>query len=126
MISHLLNEDEFKALPRQIIRILALLQCDSRVRFIRFHPAPCALDIKGQLTGPEPVPIKTGYSWMDQLAAVQSTSARSSDFPALVKISLEDLARQMEGRLRGSEDPVTQAHLKDCLKEIHLILNPRN
>jgi hypothetical protein len=82
--------------------------------------------IKGQLTGPEPVPIKTGYSWMDEWVAIQSTSARSSDFPVLIKVSLEDLARRMEGGLRSSEDPVTKAHLKDCLKGIDLILNPKN
>jgi hypothetical protein len=82
--------------------------------------------IKSQLTGPEPVPIKTGYSWMDEWVAIQSTSARSSDFPVLIKVSLEDLARRMEGGLRSSEDPVTKAHLKDCLKGIDLILNPKN
>jgi hypothetical protein len=81
--------------------------------------------IKGQLTGPEPVPIKTGYSWMDEWVAIQSTSARSSDFPVLIKASLEDLAKHIEGVLQNSEDPATKAHLKDCLRGIDLILNPK-
>jgi hypothetical protein len=82
--------------------------------------------IKGQLTGPEPIPIKTGYSWMDELVAIQSTSAKSSDFPALVRAALEELAERMGGAFQEVGDPATKAHLKDCLKGIDLILNPKN
>jgi hypothetical protein len=62
---------------------------------------------------------------MDEAALLQSTSARSSDFPVLIKASLEDLAKHIEGVLQNSEDPVTKAHLKDCLRGIDLILNPK-
>jgi hypothetical protein len=82
--------------------------------------------IKGQLKGSEPIPIKTGYPWMDELVALQSASARSSNFPALVRAALEDLGEQMKGALQKAEDPATKAHLKDCLKGINLILNPKN
>jgi hypothetical protein len=82
--------------------------------------------IKSQLTGPEPVPIKTGYSWLDELAAIQSTSAKSSDFPALIRAALEELAERIGGTLQKVEDPATKAHLKDCLRGIDLILNPKN
>jgi hypothetical protein len=82
--------------------------------------------IKGQLTGPEPVVIKAGYSWMDELVAIQSTSAKSSDFPALVRAALEELAERMSSALQKAEDPATKAHFKDCLRGIDLILNPKN
>jgi hypothetical protein len=82
--------------------------------------------IRSQLTGPEPVVIKTGYSWIDELAALHSASARSSDFPALVRAALEKLAERIKGALQKVEDPPTRAHLKDCLKGIDLTLNPKN
>jgi len=76
------------------------------------------------LTGPEPVPMKTGYSWMDEAAVLSIHLVGRRIFPSVQGVS-EDLARRMEMGLRSSEDPVTQAHLKDCLKGIDLILNPK-
>ena len=62
---------------------------------------------------------------MDELVAIQSTSAQSSDFPALVRAALEELAKRMSSALQKVEDPATKAHFKDCLRGIDLILNPK-
>jgi hypothetical protein len=89
-------------------------------------PIDSLLRVKKGKPAPEPIPIKTGYSWMDELVALHPASARSSDFPALVRANLENLGEQMKDALQRGEDSATKVHLKDCLKGIDLILNPKN
>jgi hypothetical protein len=78
--------------------------------------------IKGQLIGPEPVPVKDRYSWIEEWPKMRSTSPRASDFPALIRASLENLAKRLENALPNVDDLATQAHLKDGLRRIEILL----
>jgi hypothetical protein len=58
--------------------------------------------------------------------------SKGTDFRAVARAALQDLASQLESLLRRSpegvsriEDAMTRAHLADCLREIKLILNPK-
>jgi hypothetical protein len=52
-------------------------------------------------------------------------SLRRTDFRAVARASLASLASSIDGALARTEDPTTVFHLKDCRKEIALLLDPR-
>ncbi len=52
-------------------------------------------------------------------------SLRRTDFRAMARASLAFLASSIDGALARTEDPKTLFHLKDCRKEIALLLDPR-
>src|SRR3990170_1388907 len=52
-------------------------------------------------------------------------SLRRTDFRAVARASLASLASSIDGAIARTEDPTTLFHLKDCRKEIALLLDPR-
>jgi hypothetical protein len=65
-------------------------------------------------------------------ATMLATGAKESDFRAVARAALTNLANQLENLLKRTregnhriEDAMTRAHLQDCLREIKLILNPK-
>jgi hypothetical protein len=50
---------------------------------------------------------------------------RRTDFRAAARASLVALASSLDGALARTNDPMTLLHLKDCRKEISLLLDPR-
>jgi hypothetical protein len=81
--------------------------------------------------------IKTELSPREPAAAPQPTRRRGgdltltrsdtkgTDFRAVARAALQDLAKQLEAAIPRAQDPMTRIHLQDCLREVKLILNPK-
>jgi hypothetical protein len=52
-------------------------------------------------------------------------SLRRTDFRAVARASLAALGSSLDGALARTKDPMTRLHLKDCRREISLLLDPR-
>lgn len=57
-----------------------------------------------------------------EIAAIASPSNRLTDFRAVARMSLTELARQLDNASLRAKDRTTLAHLKDCRKEIDVML----
>ena len=51
---------------------------------------------------------------------------QGSDFRAVARAALEQLAKKLAAALVRTKDPMTRAHLADCLREIKQLLSPGN
>jgi hypothetical protein len=53
-------------------------------------------------------------------------SSRDTDFRAVARAALKDLADRLGVAVLQTKDPMTLAHLQDCKHEVEQILNPKN
>jgi hypothetical protein len=70
-----------------------------------------------------PRPISPGG---DDSGRLFGASSRDTDFRAVARVALKDLADRLAVAVQQTEDPMTLAHLQDCKHEIEQILNPKN
>ena len=52
-------------------------------------------------------------------------SSNESDFRAVARIALQDLADQLDKAIPKAGDTITHAHLRDCRRELKTILDPK-
>ncbi len=69
-----------------------------------------------------PRPISRG----DDSGVLFGASNRDTDFRAVARAALKDLADRLNVAVQQTEDPMTLAHLQDCKHEVEQILNPKN
>jgi uncharacterized protein DUF4953/uncharacterized protein DUF5117/uncharacterized protein DUF5118 len=55
-----------------------------------------------------------------------SASIQGTDFRAVARAALQSLDVQLAAALPRTQDSMTRVHLRDCRREIELILNPKN
>jgi hypothetical protein len=55
-----------------------------------------------------------------------SAGSRDTDFRAVARAALHDLAERLDRAIPQARDSMTRAHLQDCRREVELILNPKN
>lgn len=82
--------------------------------------------LKGQLSdkgdgGPARIPFPDA----EDLSAFNN-STRGTDFRAVARAVLQELLTQIDAAINRSQDLMTRVHLRDCRREVDLILNPKN
>jgi hypothetical protein len=87
--------------------------------------------LKSELKEKEPAEAPRTFPRRGGTVAVPEGS-KGTDFRAVARSALHELEAQLTSLLRRTsegawrvEDPMTRAHLQDCLREIKLILNPK-
>jgi hypothetical protein len=55
-----------------------------------------------------------------------SATNRDTDFRAVARAALKDLAERLDSAVPRARDSMTRVHLQDCRREVELILNPKN
>jgi hypothetical protein len=54
------------------------------------------------------------------------SSATDSDFRAVARAALEDLALRLDEATDRASNPTTRVHMRDCRREVERILNPKD
>jgi hypothetical protein len=62
----------------------------------------------------------------DDTGRLFGASNRDTDFRAVARVALKDLADRLGVAVQQTKDPMTLAHLQDCKHEVEQILNPKN
>jgi hypothetical protein len=62
----------------------------------------------------------------DDTGRLFGASTRDTDFRAVARAALRDLAERLDNALPRAKDGMTRVHLQDCRREVELILNPKN
>src|SRR5262249_47560096 len=62
----------------------------------------------------------------DDLGRILGASNRDTDFRAVARAALKDLAERLDSAVPRARDSMTKVHLQDCRREVELILNPKN
>jgi hypothetical protein len=62
----------------------------------------------------------------DETSRIFGATTRETDFRAVARAALQDLAARLESAIPQARDPMTRVHLQDCRREVELILNPKN
>jgi hypothetical protein len=57
---------------------------------------------------------------------VVTADSRGTDFRAVARAALRDLAERLDAAMKNTQDSMTRIHFQDCRREIDLILNPKN
>jgi hypothetical protein len=57
---------------------------------------------------------------------VFAATNRDTDFRAVARAALHDLAQRLDQAIPAARDSMTRVHLQDCRREVDLILNPKN
>ncbi len=65
-----------------------------------------------------------GFPRSDDMSRLFSASTRETDFRAVARAALHDLAGRLDAAIPRAKDPMTRVHLQDCRREVELILNP--
>jgi hypothetical protein len=60
----------------------------------------------------------------DDSGRVFGATSRETDFRAVARAALHDLASRLDAAIPKARDPMTRVHLEDCRREVELILNP--
>ncbi len=60
-----------------------------------------------------------------EVAAMMSSSWQQTDFRGTARTMLEQLSQKLSAAILTVKDPATATHLKDCRKEIEMILDPK-
>ena len=81
---------------------------------------------KNLLTRPSlPATTAFGGGAPPELAAMMSSSWQQTDFRGTARTMLEQLSQRLSAAILIAKDPATATHLKDCRKEIEMILDPK-
>jgi hypothetical protein len=59
-------------------------------------------------------------------SGIFTASNRDTDFRAVARAALHDLAERLDKAIPQVKDSMTRVHLQDCRREVELILNPKN
>jgi hypothetical protein len=97
-----------------------------RIDVCRRHLQRAYLDhIKEELHPKEPA-ARVVFPGGGDLPRLFSASNRETDFRAVARAALQDLAERLDAALKHNPDTMTRVHLQDCRREVELILNPKN
>ncbi len=81
--------------------------------------------IKTLLNRPAPAVAAAGGRGGGELAAMFSATWQQTDFRGTARTMLEQLNQKLAAAAATAKDPATLSHIKDCRKEIEMILDPK-
>ena len=59
------------------------------------------------------------------MLAIMTAGWQQTDFRGTARTMLEQLSQKLTGAITTAKDAATASHLKDCRKEIEMILDPK-
>jgi hypothetical protein len=83
--------------------------------------------IKSELNPKEPVipTVRPRLPDDDDSTRVLRATNAGTDFRAVARAALRNLAERIDSALARTQDTMTRVHLQDCRREVELILNPK-
>jgi hypothetical protein len=81
--------------------------------------------IKTLLSRPAPAVAATGGRGGGELAAMFSATWQQTDFRGAARTLLAQLNQKLVAAAATAKDPATLSHIRDCQKEIEMILDPK-
>jgi hypothetical protein len=81
--------------------------------------------LKNELNPKEAAGPRPGFPGGGDLAALFGATNRETDFRAVARVTLSELAKRLDAALPLGKDAMTKAHLQDCQHEVELILKPK-
>jgi hypothetical protein len=95
------------------------------VEVCRRHLQRAYLDhLKNELNAKEAT-VRPAFPAGDESRIFAATN-RDTDFRAVARASLHDLAERLDKAIPQATDKMTQVHLQNCRREVELILNPKS
>jgi hypothetical protein len=82
--------------------------------------------LKNELNPKETATVRQVLPGNEDLMRLFGATNRDTDFRAVARAALRDLAERLEHAIPLARDSMTRVHLQDCRREIDLILNPKS
>jgi hypothetical protein len=91
----------------------------------RRHLQRAYLDYMKKELDPKATAAQPGFPGGDDTIRLFTASNRETDFRAVARAALRELAERLDTAVPKARDAMTRAHLQDCRREVEQILNPK-